>query len=72
MPHTVLSLPPHPTPTRLFSCSLACVVAGFVRDLLEPLKDGRVRLLLNAGDHANMQESLKKCLKNMGIDFRAS
>ncbi|CAM9531237.1 unnamed protein product [Laminaria digitata] len=47
-------------------------VSGFVRDLLEPLKDGRVRLLLNAGDHASMQESLKKCLKKMGVDFRAN
>lgn len=47
-----------------------CVfVSGFVRNLLEPLKDGRVRLLLNAGDHANMQASLKKCLEGMGIDF---
>ncbi|CAM9676648.1 unnamed protein product, partial [Hapterophycus canaliculatus] len=44
-------------------------VSGFVRNLLEPLKDGRVRLLLNAGDHASMQESLKKCLEEMGVAF---
>lgn len=43
---------------------------GFVRNLLEPLKDGRVRLLLNAGDHASMQKSLKKCLEELGIDFK--
>ncbi|CAN0031054.1 unnamed protein product [Pylaiella littoralis] len=45
-------------------------VSGFVRNLLEPLKDGRVRLLLNAGDHASMQESLKECLEEMGVDFK--
>eukprot|EP00903_Cladosiphon_okamuranus_P016685 g15383.t1 len=44
-------------------------VSGFVQNLLQPLKDGRVRLLLNAGDHADMQASLKKCLEGMGIDF---
>lgn len=43
--------------------------SGFVLNLLQPLKDGRVRLLLNAGDHAHMQASLKKCLEGMGIDF---
>lgn len=41
-----------------------------MRNLLKPLKDGRVRLLLNAGDHASMQASLKKCLEGMGIDFK--
>ncbi|CAM9299714.1 unnamed protein product [Ectocarpus fasciculatus] len=45
-------------------------VSGFVRNLLEPLKDGRVRLLLNAGDHASMQNSLKKCLEELGIGFK--
>eukprot|EP00904_Undaria_pinnatifida_P009000 jgi/Undpi1/522/HiC_scaffold_10.g03986.m1 len=45
-------------------------VSGFVQNLMEPLKDGRVRLFLNAGDHANMQESLKKCLKKMGVAFQ--
>lgn len=43
---------------------------GFVRNLLEPLKDGRVKLLLNAGDHASMQNSLKKCLEELGIGFK--
>lgn len=46
--------------------------SGFVRNLLEPLKDGRVRLLLNAGDHASMQESLKECLEEMGVDFKVT
>ncbi len=41
-----------------------------MRNLLKPLKEGRVRLLLNAGDHASMQASLKKCLKGMGVDFK--
>lgn len=41
-----------------------------MRNLLEPLQDGRVRLLLNAGDHASMQESLKECLTDMGVKFR--
>lgn len=43
-----------------------------MRNLLEPLKEGRVRLLLNAGDHASMQASLKKCLEGMGIDFKVT
>lgn len=45
---------------------------GFVKNLLEPLKEGRVRLLLNAGDHAHMQQSLKKCLEKMGVDFKVN
>lgn len=48
------------------------VCTGFVRNLLEPLKDGRVRLLLNAGDHVSMQESLKACLEEMGVEFKVT
>lgn len=47
------------------------ILTGFVRNLVEPLKEGHVRLLLNAGDHASMQASLKECLVDMGVDFKA-
>lgn len=43
-----------------------------MQNLLEPLKEGRVRLLLNAGDHLHMHTSLKQCLEKMGVDFKVN
>lgn len=73
-PHDVTAVCLLPDTRVIIFCPspLFCVIAGFVQNLMEPLKDGRVRLFLNAGDHANMQESLKKCLKKMGVAFQAS
>lgn len=43
-----------------------------MNNLREPLKDGRVRLLLNAGDHVHMHKSLKETLQDMGVDFKVA
>lgn len=53
-----------------YECGHGGREAGFVQNLLQPLKDGKVRLFLNAGDHVHMHKSLKQCLVDMGIEFK--